>query len=65
MSLSDDARYYMGKREVLKDDEVIFVDEVFVHLYNLGSTCGVNLAKDDRAAELEAALIKFILESRE
>jgi hypothetical protein len=64
MTLSAEARYYIGKRETLSVSETDIVDEAFRTLYRECRYLGIPAATDDRAAELEAAMIKFILDSR-
>lgn len=65
MTLSTEARKYMDMRDSLSDDELITIEAVFEEIYTDAELFGFPAAKDDRAAELEAALIKFIIDSRE
>jgi hypothetical protein len=63
MTISADARWY--KRDKLTFKERTLVDNIMVELFDEAMRAGIPVAKDDRAAELEAALIRFIIESRE
>jgi len=48
----------------LNDAERGVIDATFYAIYEAASQRGVKLAKDDRAAAFEAAMIQFILKSR-
>lgn len=65
MSLSEQARHYMAKRDELSDQETALLNLTFDSLYTDAKTLQVPAAIDDRAAELEVAIVKFIIESRE
>ena len=62
MSISKETQMHTDKREELNPLEAHIINNVFVELYS--SSLGKAFPKDDRAAELEAALIKFILYTR-
>jgi len=65
MSLTRSERELMEAREgELNDAERGVINATFDALYDAASERGVKLAKDDRAAALEAALVRFILASR-
>lgn len=64
MSLSKQAEKYLDKIVELNNAEVILIARFFDFLYHNNSDLSLNFAKDDRAAELEASLIKFIIDSR-
>jgi hypothetical protein len=55
----------MEKREEISFKERTLVDNIMVELFDEAMRAGIPAAKDDRAAELEAAIIRFIIESRE
>lgn len=61
MTLNAQALEYMAKRDELSSFDTNLIDVVFEVLYSYDKS----LAKDDTAAELESALIRFILDSRE
>lgn len=66
MSLSLSERELMEAREgELNDAERALIDRTFEVLYEAAAQRGVKLAKDDRAAKLEAALVQFILSSKQ
>jgi hypothetical protein len=65
MSLTRSESELMKAREgELNDAERAVIDRTFDTLYEAATARGVKLAKDDRAAALEAALVKFILASK-
>jgi hypothetical protein len=65
MSITRSERELMEARDgELNDAERAVIDRTFEALYEAAGTRGVRLAKDDRAAALEAALVKFILASK-
>jgi len=65
MSITRDESALMDKRDDLSNAEKEVIDATFDELYHVAEFEQVNAAKDDRAAALEAALIRFILDSRE
>lgn len=65
MTLSAQAREYMDKRDMLTKIESELIDYTFTCMREIAEEDGIRAATDDRAAELEAAMIKFILDSRE
>ena len=65
MTLSTLDRHYMDQRETLTQVERDFIDNCFHLLYDNAKRLRVPTAKDDRAASLEAAFIRFVIESRE
>jgi hypothetical protein len=65
MSLTLSERELMTAREgTLNDAERAVIKVGFDSIYEAAKTRGVKLAHDDRAAALEAAMVKFILSSR-
>ena len=64
MTVGIEARAYMDRRGELTGDELNFINTTFDDLYFNAQAWGVNAANDDRAADLEGALIKFVFESR-
>lgn len=65
MSISLSERELMEAREgVLNDAERAVINVGFESIYAAAKARGVKLAHDDRAAALEAAMVKFILASR-
>lgn len=65
MSLTLSERELMKAREgELNDAERAVINVTFDALYEAAQDRGVRLAKDDRAAALEAAMVRFILASR-
>jgi hypothetical protein len=65
MSLTRSERELMEAREgELNDAERGVIDATFDAIYEAAAQRGVKLAKDDRAAAFEAAMIQFILKSR-
>lgn len=52
-------------RERISASEAEIVDEMFNKAFALGKRHGIRLAGDDRAAELEIAIINWIIASRE
>lgn len=65
MSLTRSERELLEAREgELNDAEKAVVDRTFDALYEAAQARGVKLARDDRVAALEAALVKFILASK-
>jgi hypothetical protein len=64
MSLTQDQRVQLGKREALSIKEKWVVDEAIETLFTYCNAYGVHAAKDDRIAVVEAALIQYIIESR-
>lgn len=65
MSLSRHDSETLAKRDELPENEQEVIDCVFTELYAQAKANRVKAAGDDRAAKLEAALIRFIIESRE
>lgn len=65
MTLSAQAREYMAKRDKLSERETDIIDHAFNSIYQMSKWLNVKVATDDRAAELEASLIRFIIDSRE
>jgi hypothetical protein len=62
--LTNEERALMDRREELTQSESLLVDYVFGTLRECSKELHVPTANDDRAACFEAALIRFILESR-
>jgi hypothetical protein len=52
-------------RASLTQNEMLVLDRVFRELYNGCKYFDMPAAEDDRAASLEAALVRFFIESRE
>lgn len=65
MSLTQQDSEWFAKREELSPNETEVVDQMFEEIYAYAKVYGVKAAKDDRCASLEAALVRFIIESRE
>lgn len=66
MSLTRSESELMDAREgKLNAAERALIDRTFDALYDCAKERGIKLAKDDRAAALEAALVRFILSSKE
>ena len=64
MSLSPADRIYFEKRDTdLNDAQRAVITETFNALYDAAKARGVKVAMDDRAAKLEAAIVKFLLDS--
>lgn len=65
MSLTRSESELLAAREgVLNDAERGVIDATFDSLEEAAKVRGVKLARDDRVAALEAALIRFIIASR-
>jgi hypothetical protein len=65
MTIPKDLQPYLDARHTLTVEEKKIVDNTFKYLYREGiANLGVNLPDDDRAEELEATLIKFVLYGR-
>jgi hypothetical protein len=65
MSLTRSESELMRQREEeLNDAERAVINVTFDALYEAAQDRSVKLAKDDRAAALEAAMVRFILASR-
>lgn len=65
MSLTrSESELMKDREEKLNDAERAVINVTFDALYEAGAARGVKLGKDDRAAALEAALVRFILASR-
>lgn len=65
MTISAQTREYMSKRDSLTQLEIDLIEYTFGCMYRVAAEDGIRAAIDDRAAELEAAMIKFILDSKE
>lgn len=64
MSLTSEDRTILAERDnLLSELEKQLIQYVFSELYYVACKFNIRAAKDDRAAKLEAALIKFILTS--
>lgn len=64
MSINNETKFWLDQREAghINCSEQDLIDDVFDMLC---TNCAITgLAKDDRVAELEAALIKFIVTCR-
>lgn len=65
MSITADESALLDKRETeLSNAERDLVDNTMSEVYEMGRNSGVPLAQDDIAARFEAALIRFVVESR-
>lgn len=64
MSLTREESALLDQRDELTTDERVVVDETMDEAAAWGKARNVPLANDDRAAKLEAALIKYIIDSR-
>jgi hypothetical protein len=64
MTLSADARLYMALRENLPPVERSTVADAMAGVYQAMARSSLSAATDDRAAELEAAIIRFVIDSR-
>lgn len=64
MSLTRDESAWMDKRDELSEAEKEIIDESIKTLEAGCRTAGIPAAIDDRAASLEAAMIKYLFESR-
>lgn len=64
MSISREASHYLDMRDNMTEDEKDFIDEVYRATMNAKKTYGIKLANDDRSEEFEAALIKWMVDSR-
>lgn len=64
MSLSREDAAAMDRREQLTAQETKVVDSTFVAVFAIAKEYGVPLAGDDRAAAVEAAIIRWIEASR-
>lgn len=65
MSLTSDESHLMERRETeLNDSEREAIHNAFKEFDTSLRNIGINPARDDRAARLEAAMVRFILESR-
>jgi hypothetical protein len=64
MSLTLDERRWIDRREELTADERDAVKLIFEGARDYADACGINLANDDRAAHFEAALVRYVIESR-
>ena len=63
--LTDEERGLMRDREeILTQDEKDFVDEAFENMFQAGKANNVHLASTDLCAKVEAALIRFVIQSR-
>jgi hypothetical protein len=65
MTMTSQDRLWMGKREELTGRETTVVCILFDQLYKQSNWHNVKAAGDDRAASLEAALVRFFIKSRE
>lgn len=65
MTLSAEARKYMDMRDDMPNKEQWAIDEIWPEVHRICEMYNVPLALNDIAAEFEAAMIKFIIESRE
>jgi hypothetical protein len=66
MRLTDNERLALSVREngQLSPEENALIDDCFALIYSDGKAVGLTPAADDRAAALEAAFIRFLLDSR-
>lgn len=64
MSLTRDESAWMDKRDELSEAEKDVIDETFKTLESECKAAGIPAANDDRAASLEAAMIKYLFDSR-
>jgi hypothetical protein len=64
MTLSAEGRHYLNSRGELTEQEALLLEHVFSEIYKKSRWLNVPAAKDDRAAELEGSLVRFIIESR-
>lgn len=64
MITEQDRKWFDQRYEITEAEEAV-IDQTFAHLYSEASHMGVKTSGDDRAASLEAALVRFIIESRE
>lgn len=65
MSLTrTESEFMKDREEKLNDAERAVINVTFDALYEAAKSRGVKLAHDDRAAALEAALVRFVLASR-
>jgi hypothetical protein len=64
MTMTYEDSKMMGRRDELTPDEVDVISEGFSAMYSSAKAGCVSLAGDDRAAALEAAMIRFIFASR-
>lgn len=66
MSLTtDESRLLADREELLNLNEIRVVDATIEMMFSIANTYNIQLAGDDRCAKVEAALIKFINDSRE
>jgi hypothetical protein len=65
MTMTAQDRKYMELRDTLSIEETLVMDDVFKTLYQGCKYFDLQAAGDDRAASLEAALVRFFVESRE
>lgn len=65
MALTRDEVELVDKQsELLNDAERGVITETFNAIYEAARIRGVKVARDDRAAKLEASLISFLIQSR-
>lgn len=64
MSITRDESEWMDKRDELSEAEKNVIDRTFTTLEEGCKEAGIPAAIDDRAASLEAAMIKYLFESR-
>lgn len=64
MSLNQEERAWMDRRDELTSDEASLVDECLRDVLTNGDVYEIPLATDDRAAHLESAMIRYVIESR-
>lgn len=64
MTLSTHARHYMDRRTQLTQYEAEVVNIMFRQLFASMEALALRAATDDTAAELEAALVHYLLDSR-
>lgn len=64
MSLTTLEREYLALGDDLSTAEKEYVDAVMDSVQDLANDRGMNVARDDRCARLESAVVRFINESR-
>lgn len=65
MTITREEIALIDARTELPRNERDFVTDALLRLDNLMRLCDLEPSKDDRAARLEAALIRYVIESRE
>lgn len=64
MTLSAEERTALAQRSNLSDSEAFVVSSTLDHMRSNASLLNVFLANDDRCAKLEAAVIRYVIDSR-